>query len=348
MYIASVGRAFPEHYYDQAALLEALSRVWASRFHNPARLEQIFQNVLVGGRHLALPLEAYAELSSFGARNDVFIRSAVELGARAIQAALERAGLHPADVDHLLFVSSTGIATPSIDARLINRLNLRHDLRRTPVFGWGCLAGAAGLARLADDLRGYPDQVGVLLSVELCSLTVQLKDTSTANLISSGLFGDGAAAVVMTGATRPTAGPAVVATRSVFYPNSEAVMGWEVTGDGFQVVLTAEVPDVVTQHVRGDVDRFLAAQGLTRRDLRRYICHPGGPKVLRALEQALELPPDALAASWSSLQRLGNLSSASVLMILDDTLQTTAPAGSYDLVLAMGPGFCSELVLLRW
>lgn len=348
MRIAAVGRALPKHYYDQDALLAALRREWEGRFFNPARLEQLHRNVLVGGRHLALPIERYPELRSFGEANDAWIECALELGERAVRDALGRAGVAPGDVRHLTFVTVTGLATPSIDARLVNRLGLRSDVKRTPIFGLGCVAGAAGIARVSDALRGFPDEVAVLLSVELCSLTLQRGDLSIPNLIASGLFGDGAAAVVLTGAARSEPGPRVVATRSVFYPGTEHVMGWEIGSDGFRVVLSGEVPNVA-RGIRKDVDEFLAAEGLTLADVGVYVCHPGGPKVLEAFEECLELPAGALDLTWKSLREVGNLSSASVLLVLGDTLEQCRPApGTYGLLLAMGPGFCSELVLLRW
>jgi alkylresorcinol/alkylpyrone synthase len=345
--IAAVGRALPAHYYDQETLLAALKAHWAPKFHNPARLEQLHRNVLVGGRHLALPLERYPELRSFSEANDAWIGCAVELGEQAVRDALDRAGLRPQDVGQLFFVTVTGLATPSIDARLVNRLGLPSDVKRTPIFGLGCVAGAAGIARAADALRGFPDQVAVLLSVELCSLTLQRGDLSIPNLIASGLFGDGAAAVVIGGDARAEPGPRVVATRSVFYPGTEHLMGWEIGSEGFRVVLSGDVPRVA-RGIRKDVVEFLAEQGLALEDVGVYVCHPGGPKVLEAFEEALELPPEALALTWRSLRELGNLSSASVLMVLRDTLERSPTPGTWGLLLAMGPGFCSELVLLRW
>jgi len=351
--IAAVGSAFPQHYYDQQTLLEALSRHWRERYFNPDRLERLHKNVLVGGRHLALPIDDYAKLDGFGAANDAWIRVGTEVGAEAVTRALDGAGLAPGDVDAIWVVSVTGIATPSLDARLVNRIGLAPRVKRNPIFGLGCVAGAAGIARAADYLRGFPDDVAVLLAVELCSLTLQGEDLSIPNLIASGLFGDGAAAVVLVGAERARrrgdAGPRVVATRSVFYPDSEHVMGWEIRSSGFQIVLSAEVPQVVEQHLRGDVDAFLADQGLSRSDIASWVCHPGGPKVLEAMEQALEVPRQALELTWTSLQEVGNLSSASVLLVLEATLaERRPPAGSYGMLLALGPGFCSELVLLEW
>ena len=355
MRIAAVGSALPPHYYDQDTLLDALRRRWESRFFNPERLQRLHQNVLVGGRHLALPIEEYDGLTTWGKANDAWIRVAQQVGEQAVLDVLARAGLTSADLGAFLFVTVTGVATPSIDARLVNRLGLPPRIKRMPIFGLGCVAGAAGIARASDYVRAYPDQAALLLSVELCSLTLQEEDLSIPNLIASGLFGDGAAAVLVTGERfRETAGdeapgPTVVDTRSVFYPDSERVMGWDISENGFRIVLSAEVPDVVRQFLRHDVDTFLAEHGLTRADISSWVCHPGGPKVLEAMQEALEIPEQALAVTWDSLRRVGNLSSTSVLLVLAETMEKHRPEpGSWGMLLAMGPGFCSELVLLRW
>jgi alkylresorcinol/alkylpyrone synthase len=349
MHIAGVGSALPSHFYDQDVLIEAFKRHWARRHYNLDRLEQLHRNVLVGGRHLALPIEEYDELETWGQANDAWIRVAQEVGERAVRAALERSGLTVDDVDCLFTVTVTGVATPSLDARLMNRLGLPSRVKRVPIFGLGCVAGTAGIARAADYVRAFPDHVAVLLSVELCSLTLQREDLSIPNLIASGLFGDGAAAAVVVGENRDAAGPRVVASRSVFYPDSERVMGWDISERGFRIVLSAEVPEVVRRHLRGDVDAFLGDHGLTRDGIAVWISHPGGPKVLEAVQEALELPDEALRIAWKSLREVGNLSSTSVLLVLEATLARPRPApGSHGVMLAMGPGFCSELVLLRW
>ncbi len=347
--LRAVSRRLPAHYADQEALIAAFRDLWSKAHFNVERLEELHRAVQVGGRYLALPLNAYAPLVTFEARNDAFIREATSLGEGAVQAALTASGLAPKDVDHLFFVTVTGLATPSIDARLVNRLGLRPDVKRTPIFGLGCVAGAAGAARASDVLRAFPDEISVLLSVELCSLTLQREDLSVANIIASGLFGDGAAAAVFAGERRGGAGPRVVATRSVFYPDTERIMGWDVKDSGFKVVLSSKVPQLVKQQVRGDVDAFLGAHGLGRQDIRHWVAHTGGPKVLDAFQAALELPEAALRRSWESLQRVGNLSSASVLFVLSELLESgEARPGDWGLMMAMGPGFCAELVLLQW
>jgi alkylresorcinol/alkylpyrone synthase len=348
--IRSVARALPPHYADQEQLIAAFRDAWAKQHFNLERLEDLHRSVQVGGRHLALPLDQYPGLQSFKDRNDAWTRVAVDLGEKAVRDAVKKAGLETKDLSHIFFVTVTGLATPSIDARLCNRLELKPDIRRTPIFGLGCVAGAAGTARMSDWLRGFPDRHAVLLAVELCSLTLQREDLSIANIIASGLFGDGAAAMVMSGdqtSSRP--GPRVVATTSVFYPNTERVMGWDFVDSGFKVVLSAKVPEVVAEHVRHDVDGFLKAQGLDRSRINHWIAHTGGPKVLKAFEQALELPPHALERSWKSLREVGNLSSASVLFVLSELLDSeAAKPGDYGLLMAMGPGFCAELILLQW
>jgi alkylresorcinol/alkylpyrone synthase len=352
MWIAAVDGALPDHHYDQDALIAGFIQYWGAQHHNPDRLTRLHQAVQVGGRHLALPMDVYPNLS-FGDANDAFIRVGTELGERAIRSALSRVNLKPEDVDVIFTTTVTGVATPSLDARLINRLGLRNDVKRIPMFGLGCVAGAAGIARMHDYLKGHPDQVGVLLSVELCSLTLQRSDFSVANLIASGLFGDGAAAVVGLGENRAQqlecTGPRVVNSRSRFYPNTERVMGWDIGDNGFKIVLAASVPDVVRQHIRADVDGFLGDMGRSRDDIHTWVCHPGGPKVLTAFEECLELPENALEHTWSSLKEVGNLSSASVLLVLRDTLAAgSPPPESLGVLMAMGPGFCSELVLLEW
>jgi len=348
MRIAAVSSALPKNYYDQEALLAAFREEWATRYFNLRRLEELHKNVLVGGRHLALPIEEYPKLATWGQANDHWIRVAQELGGEAVLGALDRAGLTADDVDAIYFVTVTGVATPSIDARLVNLIGLPARVKRVPIFGLGCLAGAAGVARAADYLKGHPTEVAVLLSVELCSLTLQREDLSVPNLIASGLFGDGAAAVVLVGGDRESSGPRVVDSRSAFYPGTEEVMGWEVSERGFKVVLSAEVPEMVRRHLRRDVDAFLAEHGLERGDISAWISHPGGPKVLEAMEEALDLPREAFAGAWRTLQEVGNMSSTSVLMVLEESLGSPPPPGSWGLMSAMGPGFCSELVLLQW
>jgi alkylresorcinol/alkylpyrone synthase len=254
------------------------------------------------------------------------------------------------------------VTVPSLDARLIPRLGLRPDVTRLPVFGLGCVAGAAGLSRLHDYLLAWPGRTGALLAVELCSLTLPKTTVTTADLVASALFGDGAAAVVAvgetgageTGDTGAVGGPArrvpeVIATRSEVYPDSADTLGWRLGDDGFRIVLTAELADVVERRLNGSVTAFLAEHGLTIDDIGSWICHPGGPKVLDAAQRALKLPDSALTASRQSLSLAGNMSSVSVLHILELTArQDRPPPGTFGLMIGLGPGVSAELLLLRW
>jgi alkylresorcinol/alkylpyrone synthase len=350
--VSAVGRVLPPHRLDQEQILASLRGLWAEKHYNPARLDDLHRAVRVKARHLALPLERYPGLDSFAKQNDAWIEVAQDLGARAVRDALERAGLAAGDVDHFLSVTVTGIATPSLEALISPGLGMRPDVKRLPIFGLGCVAGAAGLSRAADLLKGDPGGVAVLLSVELCSLTMQREDLSITNIIASGLFGDGAAAVVLVGGERAHgrgSGPRIVATRSVLYPATQRVMGWDVVDTGFKVVLSADVPQVIRARLGGDVQRFLADHGLDLGRVRHFIAHTGGPKIIEAVEESLALAPGALARSWRSLEEVGNLSSASVMFVLGDFLDSDeARPGDLGLLVAMGPGFCAELVLLQW
>ncbi|MFD4610456.1 type III polyketide synthase [Streptomyces sp. NPDC058440] len=349
--IAAVHGALASHRRTQSEITDMVARTCLPEGTDRRVLDRLHRSAKVRSRHMTLPLERYEELDGFGAANDVFIVAATGLGAKTVRAVLQMAGLSAADVDLLIFTSVTGIAVPSIDARLAGRLGLRPDVTRLPLFGLGCAGGAAGLARMHDYLLGRPDHVAVLLSVELCSLTFQRNDASVANLVATGLFGDGAAAVVAYGADRPdaTVGPMIVDTRSHLYPDTGRVMGWDIKSSGFQVVLDPKVPDLVRRYLPDGVEGFLSDHGLKPKDVTAWVCHPGGPKVLQAVTEALDLPADALDVSWRHLADVGNLSSSSVLHVLRDTLaERRPPPGTPGVLLAMGPGFACELVLLRW
>ncbi len=346
--IASAASAFPEHYYPQEAITDQLKQIWKSDLKNLKMLDRLHSSVSVDGRYLALPLESYEHLIGLGQANSVWIECGQQLGSSAICKALAGAQLEKRDLKALFAVSVTGIASPSLDARIINRINLHPNIKRIPIFGLGCVAGAAGIARAADYVRAYPDEAACLLSVELCSLTLIKEDISVANLISSGLFGDGAAAVIVTGAEVSARGPEILDSRSIFYPETESVMGWDISEKGFRIVLSPEVPTMAKEQLPRDVDLFLADHGLRRGDIGAWVLHPGGPKVLESAAAGLGLPASALELSWESLRKVGNLSSASVLLVLEQFLARDFAPGTYGLLAAMGPGFCSELVLLRW
>jgi len=349
MRILSACSSLPPHYYPQTLLRETLKAYWGERLENSRMLDRLWANAGVEGRHLARPLQDYYSLRTFGQTNDAWIHAAVELGSQAVCRALAAAGRDASEVGAMIFMSITGISSPSVEARLIDRMGLPLHMRRIPVFGLGCVGGAAGVARAADYVRGYPEQIAVLLSVELCSLTMQLEDFSIANQISLALFADGAAAVVVGGDKVEGTGPEIIDSRSSFYPGTQDAMGWAISESGFRIVLSPEVPNIIRDNLGRDADEFLALHGLTREDIGCWILHTGGPKILEATQEALGVPQSALAASWEMLRRTGNLSSASVLLVLEETMaHRRPPQGTWSILAAMGPGFCSELVLLRW
>jgi alkylresorcinol/alkylpyrone synthase len=369
--IAAVRCALPPFRYRQAELTQKVAQLSGVDGTRRLLLERLHGNAGVDTRHTVLPLTEYGGLGGIGPTNDLYIERAMDLGEQAIRDALKAAGVAPAAVDLLIVTSVTGIAVPSIDARLIPRLGLRPDVKRVPIFGLGCVAGAAGLARLHDYLRGWPDHTAVLLAVELCSLTVPLTEPTTPDLVVSGLFGDGAVALVARGAAaaeladaelaRAAAadeglaglggddGPSVLATHGEVYPDSTEVLGWRLGSDGFRIELTAELSEVVGQRIHAGVTGFLAGQGLTMADITSWICHPGGPKVIDAVQDGLGLPPAALAPARRSLAEVGNMSSASILHVLQQVIETDRPRpGSLGLMIGLGPGVSVELLLLQW
>lgn len=350
--IVGTATALPAHRYGQRELAEYAHQTLPDLDVEPAALERFFRRVGVTQRFLSLPAEQYAALSGMKRRNDAWLETALPLAERVVGDALAQSEIAASEVGALFSTTVTGIAVPSLDARLMNRLALPSHLKRIPMFGLGCLAGAAGVARAADYLRAYPEEVAVLLSVELCSLTLQRDDASTANLISTGLFGDGAAAVVLAGARHPSAvrpGPRVLDSMSHVFPETERVMGWDVVDGGFRIVLSRDVPTLAREGLPELVDALLTRNGLTRDQVEGWIVHPGGPAVMSAVIEGLSISPHELERTRRSLAEVGNLSSASVLFLLDEFRRHVRPARySYAVMIAMGPGFSAEAVLLQW
>jgi alkylresorcinol/alkylpyrone synthase len=381
--VAAVRCAFPEHRHPQQDLAAMTAQLCGPDQARASLIGRLYANAGVDTRHTVLPLADYGALTGLGPTNDLYIEHAMALGERALRDALEAAGTKPSEVDLVIAVSVTGVAVPSLDARLIARVGLRPDVKRLPLFGLGCVAGAAGLARLHDYLLGWPGHTAVLLAVELCSLSIPLGQPGTADLVVAALFGDGAAALVARGTAADDAqgnadgsghadgtddadetesaqdaegsggaggpGPRILATHSEVVPDSLDALGWRLGADGFRIVLTTGLPDVVGARLGGCVRDFLERQALKIADIAVWVCHPGGPHVIDAVRDSLDLPEEAMYASRRSLARVGNLSSASVLHVLQDVMAVDRPApGAYGLLIGLGPGVSIELVLLRW
>jgi alkylresorcinol/alkylpyrone synthase len=347
--ILAVSTAFPPHKHPQRDITSTYARLAGLRRPRRDLLNRLHRNAGVDTRHTALPLREYGTLKTIATANDRYIAEATALGERALAQALARAGRAAGDIDLLVVTSVTGVAVPSIDARLIPRLGLRPDIKRLPIFGLGCVAGAAALARLHDYIHGWPGHTAALLAVELCSMVIPARDATNADLVASGLFGDGAAALIATGGAAPGGGtPRIVATRSGVFPDSADALGWRLADSGFRIVLTTELSDVVERQIGQVITQFLSGHDLTCDDIGTWIIHPGGPRVIDAVRNALKLSDDAVAPSRAALAEAGNMSSASVLHILEKVQAAPPRPGSFGLMIGLGPGVSAELVLLRW
>jgi len=338
--------ALPEYRYSQSETRAAAARLFLDDPRLQAALG-LFDATGIAERRFARPLEEIIAPPELGRRNEQSIDAALDLAERALRDAVARAECELTDIDHLLVTSNTGVATPSLDALLLHRLRLRPDLERTPLFGLGCAGGAIGVARGADLAVARPGACIAVIAVELCSLTFQIEDRSPKNLVGAALFADGAGCVLMSTGEGP--GPRVVAHQSHTFPDSTDMMGFRLRPSGFELVLSRALPALVEREMGDLVRRFLGEHGLAPGDIDHVIAHPGGPKVVAALERSLDLAPDRLEPSRRFLRRHGNLSSASVLFVLRDHLENRTPAaGDHGLLLALGPGFSAELVLLEW
>lgn len=345
--ILSVATAVPATRVDQELAVAFARQMFGERIPDLERLLPVFANAGVRTRYFAAPQEWFLGGHDLAEKSAMYAREATRLSAEAAGRALARADLAPQDVDYVIYVNTTGLATPSIDARLINVMGLRTDVRRTPIWGLGCAGGAAGLSHAHHYALAHPQARVLVVATELCGLTFLADDCSTANLVATALFGDGAAAAVVVGDACPGTGPQIRATHSRFYPDSLDVMGWTVLQEGLQVVFARRIPEIVQESAAADLGSFLAAHGLVIADIAAFLLHPGGTRVLQAYERALALEPQQLDLSRGVLRDYGNMSSATVLFVLERYLQGQGPArGGHGLVSALGPGFCSESLLL--
>ena len=347
--IVSIGTAVPPHCMPQDVLREEARIHFGQHLGEISRLLPIFDNVEVRQRYFCVPIEWFYQPHTFLDRNDTYIEWAERLSHEAIEKCLNQAEVAVDEIDHLLFVSTTGMSTPSIDAHLINRMGFDPHVKRTPIFGLGCAGGAAGLAHCLDLLQTDSTKKVLLVSIEISSLTFQPQDFTKSNLVATALFADGAAAALVCGDGCQEDGVQILDAQSTLHPKTADVMGWRFTDTGLQVIFSRRIPALVTRFIRNSIDSFVAPRNLTRKDLAHYAIHPGGAKILTAFENSLDVCPDDLVHSRFVLENYGNMSSPTVLFVLNHLLESGVPKpGDYGLGAAFGPGFSSELFLLHW
>lgn len=344
--ILSVATALPPHRVGQEEAKRVALGMFSGAHRDVERLIPIFDNVHVENRYFCVPVEWFEEDHSFPEKNSLYVEHASNLSEKAAKRALDRVGADPREVGAIFFVSTTGLSTPSLDAQLIFRLGLSEHTRRVPIWGLGCAAGVAGLARAAEYARLYPDQLVLLVGVELSGLTFQRGDLSKSNLVSTSLFADGAAAVLLGGPSN--SGPRVLGGYSTTWPGTEEVMGWELVEAGLKVQLSKSVPVIVRERLRDNLAEACESLDLDFGDLEHFVLHPGGAKVLDAFEEVLGIEAGGLAFSRGVLRDCGNMSSVTVLFILERFLQSGEHTpGDLGVVSAMGPGFSAEHVFFR-
>jgi alkylresorcinol/alkylpyrone synthase len=334
----------PPFLLEQGDVTRRVSIALGPRSPEIVRLLPMFGNTGIGRRYSCVPIDWYEEPHGWPERNRIYLESALALLEEATRAALVKAGRLPEEIDSIVVVSTTGIATPSLDALLMERMGLRRTVRRLPIFGLGCAGGTIGLARAASMAQSEPGKLVLFLVVELCALSFRRDDFTKSNIVATALFGDGAAAALL--CCQP-GGPAVVAGGEYTWPGSLDVMGWDVTDDSLKAIFSRDIPNLVSTHLHDVVVAFLADRGLTLGDVDRFVCHPGGAKVIEALETAYELEPGTLTDARDVLREYGNMSAATVMFVLERALNGTSPPWRRALVSALGPGFTAGFTLLE-
>lgn len=358
-YIVSIGEAVPRNVIEQKQAMEFAKELFSDTFRDIERLLLAFQNGQIEKRHIVKPINWYKEEHGFAEKNQVYIEAAVTLGIEAIKNCLMSSTYLKQEVpyneiDAIFMISSSGIATPSIEARIMNDLPFSPHTKRIPIWGLGCAGGASGLSRAYEYCLAYPRAKVIVLTVELCSLTFQKRDFSKSNFIGTSIFADGVACALVCGDktnildySKTFILPAIQATKSTIMPNSLDVMGWEVKDDGLFVIFSRDIPTIVERWLKPNVTEFLQEQGLKLSNIRHFIAHPGGKKVLEAYVNALQLPVPMTDISLDILMNFGNMSSTTILFVLNRFMKI-AEAGDYGITTALGPGFSSELLVLRW
>ena len=346
--IIAVQTNFPENRTTQEEIKSLLSDIWPDK---KKLVSKFSESSSVRHRDLSIPLGDYQELGDIGKRNDIWQKVALELQVKNLQQLIDKTSVDLKSITQIVSTTVTGLSIPTLEAKLMNKFSFAENVKRVPLFGIGCLGGVAGLNRLSDYLAFRPKEAGLLLATELCSLTFQFGDQSVANLVGTSLFGDGAAALLMVGDEHPLAQNAqfeVLTGESFFYPDTEHIMGWDIVPTGFQIVLSGDVPEIVKTKVSKNVEDFLRKNNTNLEQIDFMVSHPGGPKVLDALVGVTNKTTEHFKYSYDSLRSHGNMSSVSVLHVMQETIEKENIAkNKMGLMLAMGPAFCSELALIR-
>lgn len=345
--IAATATALPRHELPQDEAIQAVSEVFPMADAQREAIRAIFANAGVRKRYTVLPLRDLIQPRPLERISQEYMEAAIALGREVAEKALAKAGLAAKDVDFLITVSCTGVMIPSLDAHLINALGMRPQTRRLPITELGCAAGAAALSRARDFVQGFPQGKVLVVAVELPSLTFQSKDLTMPNMVSCAIFGDGAAAAVVTGDTG--VGPRIVDTQSYLFPDSIDAMGFDLKDGGLHIVLSKDVPDLVRSRIKDLIGGFLGPHGVQPEQLKAFMLHPGGKKILHYLEDELGLSRTDTGHSWHVLENFGNMSSASILFVLEHLLaEPPRRPGDFGLMAAFGPGFSAEMLLLEW
>ncbi|WP_183251278.1 type III polyketide synthase [Anoxybacteroides tepidamans] len=353
--ILSVGTASLPYKVKQEEVCRYVKQLFEHSFPHIDRLLTIFDNGEIQSRFFAQPLDWYQKDHSFSEKNDVYIESAVHYGCEAIQNCLQNdlfleKPIAYEEVEAIFYISTTGIATPSVEARIMNRLPFSPYTKRIPIWGLGCAGGVAGLARAYEYCLAFPNATVLVIAAEFCSLTFQPHDRSKSNMIGTSLFADGVACLCVAGDGTIDARirPRIVATQSIFMPHSEEVMGWDIRDEGLFVIFSKNIPSLIQAWLQPNVEAFLQKNGLAMNDIRHFIAHPGGKKVIMAYQEALKIGEQKTKISFDILRNFGNMSSATVYFVLEQFMKQPIPKGDYGLMVALGPGFSAEFTLLHW
>ena len=348
--IISVGTCDAPHKFLQSEVKHLIHNLFSS-YPDIDRMINVFDNSEIKNRHISVPIEWFKYKHTFSERSSLYREMSVKLTKAAIHSCLEKQDIPISDINCVILISSTGIITPTLDAILFNELGFSEHIKRIPIWGLGCAGGAAGISRASEYVKAYPENNCLLVAVELCSLTFLKDDLTKSNIVAASLFSDGCAAVLVSGEKSKhynKRGLKFIDSLSTIYKESLDVMGWDIVDDGFRVLFSRDIPTIVRESVRSNIEELLTNNGLKQEDLNYYITHPGGMKVIKAYEESLGLLNGSLKYSRKVLSEHGNMSSPSVLYVMNEFfLNSEFSKGGYGLLSALGPGFSSELVLFE-